>query len=324
MDPRDADCVTVPPARAFCRFHVDKLSSAHVYLRLSKGQTIADITKEVRAPRARSRWGRAWHRGAGAPLPTRKFVCVRACVHADTRVLLLYSLSCLDQELEDCCQLVKANSIQGCKEAAVGIVYTPWANLRKTSECAPTRAAPTRGDNVTSADVARAIARSMEVGQVGFRDEKAVVRVGGVKRVAEAVNRLTKTKVERSPNLAAEREAYDKEARAERKAEERVRRKAELEEARERERDAEARSYDRIMAVRPPPSSAYRYACTRRVARAHARYLALRAGRENGVQSRGGGEVRVSGGGGGRLHVTTNAMEGNNKGALREQLPCTR
>uniref|UniRef100_A0A8D0KSK5 Coiled-coil domain-containing protein 25 n=1 Tax=Strix occidentalis caurina TaxID=311401 RepID=A0A8D0KSK5_STROC len=28
-------------------FHVDKLSSAHVYLRLHKGQTVDDIPKEV-------------------------------------------------------------------------------------------------------------------------------------------------------------------------------------------------------------------------------------------------------------------------------------
>jgi len=47
----------------FCyRFHVDKLSSAHVYLRMHKGQTMEMITPEL---------------------------------------------------LEDCAQLVKANSIQG-------------------------------------------------------------------------------------------------------------------------------------------------------------------------------------------------------------------
>lgn len=44
------------------RFHVDKMSSAHVYLRLNKGQTIDDISEVL---------------------------------------------------LEDCAQLVKANSIQG-------------------------------------------------------------------------------------------------------------------------------------------------------------------------------------------------------------------
>ena len=64
------------------RFHVDDLSSAHVYLRLPVGRSIDDIP-------------------------------------ADT--------------LEDCAQLVKANSIQGSKAASVDVVYTHWANLRKTA-----------------------------------------------------------------------------------------------------------------------------------------------------------------------------------------------
>lgn len=46
----------------YCRFHVDKMSSAHVYVRLHKGQTIDDMSEGL---------------------------------------------------LEDCAQLVKANSIQG-------------------------------------------------------------------------------------------------------------------------------------------------------------------------------------------------------------------
>jgi len=64
-------------------FHVDNMSSAHVYLRLQRGQTIADISKE---------------------------------------------------ELEDAAQLTKANSILGHKASSVTVVYTPWANLRKTSD----------------------------------------------------------------------------------------------------------------------------------------------------------------------------------------------
>lgn len=35
------------------------------------------------------------------------------------------------QLLEDACQLVKANSIQGCKLAEVKVVYTMWSNLKK-------------------------------------------------------------------------------------------------------------------------------------------------------------------------------------------------
>ena len=81
-------------------FHVDKMSSAHVYMRVKKGQTWDDLTEE---------------------------------------------------ELEDCAQLVKANSIQGNKENNVWIVYTPWANLKKLPR--------------------------MEVGQVGYHDLKLVRRI---------------------------------------------------------------------------------------------------------------------------------------------------
>lgn len=63
------------------RFHVDDLSSAHVYLRMPPGKTIDDIPDGV---------------------------------------------------LQDCLQLVKQNSIEGCKADNVPIVYTPWANLKKT------------------------------------------------------------------------------------------------------------------------------------------------------------------------------------------------
>ena len=31
------------------RFHVDKLSSAHVYMRVQRGETMADLSKEARA-----------------------------------------------------------------------------------------------------------------------------------------------------------------------------------------------------------------------------------------------------------------------------------
>lgn len=61
---------------------MDDLSSAHVYLRLPKGQELNDIPAET---------------------------------------------------LEDCCQLVKANSIQGNKVDNLSIVYTLVSNLKKTT-----------------------------------------------------------------------------------------------------------------------------------------------------------------------------------------------
>ncbi|KAG6706093.1 hypothetical protein I3842_07G209400 [Carya illinoinensis] len=151
-------------------FHVDKMSSAHVYLRLHKGQTIDDISEGL---------------------------------------------------LEDCAQLVKANSIQGNKVNNVDVVYTPWSNLKKSA--------------------------SMDVGQVGFYNPKMVRTVRVDKRINDIVNRLNKTKVERKPDLKAEREAVSAAERAERKQQLRDKKRHEEMERLEKERQAELRSYKGLM-----------------------------------------------------------------------------
>ena len=200
-------------------FHVDALSSAHVYLRLARGQTIADIAKEARGP---SRATALAHGRSPGRRAARKSLSCRLLL---TRV---------PQELEDCCQLVKANSIQGHKASNVAIVYTPWANLRKGNECV---------EGFEPAHNALADFRvSMAVGQVGFHDEKTVLK-SSASRNAEVLNRLVKTRVERFPNLSAEREAFEAAVRQERKEADRTRRKEELETERERARLADKRSY---------------------------------------------------------------------------------
>eukprot|EP00252_Welwitschia_mirabilis_P024880 TRINITY_DN756_c0_g1_i1.p1 TRINITY_DN756_c0_g1~~TRINITY_DN756_c0_g1_i1.p1 ORF type:complete len:216 (-),score=49.15 TRINITY_DN756_c0_g1_i1:139-786(-) len=151
-------------------FHVDKLSSAHVYLRMHKGETIDDISPQL---------------------------------------------------LEDCSQLVKANSIQGNKMNNIDVVYTPWSNLRKTA--------------------------SMDVGQVGFHNPKRVRTIKVEKRINEIVNRLNKTKIERKPDLKAEREAINAAERAVRKAQIREQKRHEDLERLEKERQAEIRSYKGFM-----------------------------------------------------------------------------
>ncbi|EXC22695.1 hypothetical protein L484_001798 [Morus notabilis] len=151
-------------------FHVDKMSSAHVYVRLQKGQTIDDISEGV---------------------------------------------------LEDCAQLVKANSIQGNKVNNIDVVYTPWSNLKKTA--------------------------SMDVGQVGFHNSKMVRTVKVEKRINEIVNRLNRTKVERKPDLKAEREAVGAAERAERKQHLREKKRREEMERLEKERQLELRSYKGLM-----------------------------------------------------------------------------
>ena len=75
-------CQTVFTIVCDSRFHVEDLSSAHVYLRLPADKTMDDIPADI---------------------------------------------------LEDCAQLVKANSIQGNKINNVEIVYTPHGNLKKTT-----------------------------------------------------------------------------------------------------------------------------------------------------------------------------------------------
>ncbi|KAJ6697969.1 hypothetical protein OIU79_011512 [Salix purpurea] len=135
-------------------FHVDKMSSAHVYLRMRKGQTIDDIS-------------------------------------------------------------------EGNKVNNIDVVYTPWANLKKTA--------------------------SMDVGQVGFHNSKMVRTVRVEKRINEIVNRLNKTKVERKPDLKAEREAVNAAERAERKLHLRDKKRREEMDRLEKERQAEMRSYKGLM-----------------------------------------------------------------------------
>ncbi|KMZ66304.1 putative Coiled-coil domain-containing protein [Zostera marina] len=151
-------------------FHVDKMSSAHVYVRLQIGQTYEDISEGL---------------------------------------------------LEDCVQLVKANSIQGNKMNNIDVVYTPWFNLKK---------APT-----------------MDVGQVGFHNSKMVRTVRVENRLNEVVNRLNKTKVERKPDLKAERETVDASERAEKKARLKEKKKREEMERLDREKQSELKSYKGLM-----------------------------------------------------------------------------
>eukprot|EP01043_Picozoa_sp_COSAG02_P010641 COSAG02_NODE_378_length_23535_cov_35.310164_12_plen_578_part_00 len=75
-------------------FHVDSLSSAHVYLRL--------------------------------PAETALCGCEQRCG------CLLELVS--EEIIDEMCQLVKANSISGVKMASVQVVYTPHSNLRKEAD----------------------------------------------------------------------------------------------------------------------------------------------------------------------------------------------
>ena len=108
-------------------FHVEDLSSAHVYLRLPHAiSNYSEIPPEL---------------------------------------------------VQECAQLTKANSIQGCKKNSCGINYTWASNLKKTI--------------------------GMETGAVTFHNSKLVQRISIVKD-KEMIKRLMKTKSEAYPNLELE------------------------------------------------------------------------------------------------------------------------
>mmetsp|Transcript_23025 Transcript_23025/g.39161 ORF Transcript_23025/g.39161 Transcript_23025/m.39161 type:complete len:211 (+) Transcript_23025:35-667(+) len=151
-------------------FHVDNLSSAHVYLRMKEDQTIEDIPDDI---------------------------------------------------LQECLQLVKANSIKGCKMTNIHVVYTPHSNLKKTGD--------------------------MATGQVGFHNNKAVKRVLVAKRINAIVNRLDKTKKELNPDLRAEREQYEIQQRKKREAEKKKKAKEEKQQMLDAKEAERIKRYEDVM-----------------------------------------------------------------------------
>jgi hypothetical protein len=94
--------------------------------------------------------------------------------------------------VQDCAQLCKANSIAGNKVNNVDIVITPVSNLKKTAD--------------------------MDIGQVGFKTGKDVIKVKVETRVNAIINRLEKTKQEKFPDLAQEKQDRLDSERAAKKA----------------------------------------------------------------------------------------------------------
>ncbi|CAN1837938.1 Coiled-coil domain-containing protein 25 [Linum perenne] len=181
-------------------FHVEKMSSAHVYVRLHKGQTLDDISEGlledcVQLVKANSIQGSCF-----------LFSC--CCVALSQLELVMF---------DGCCHF----QLSGNKVNNIDVVYTPWSNLKKTT--------------------------SMDVGQVGFHNSKMVRTVRVEKRINEIVNRLNKTKVERTPDLRAEREAVNAAERAERKLHLREKKRREEMDKLEKDRQQEMRSYKGLM-----------------------------------------------------------------------------
>jgi hypothetical protein len=58
----------------------------------------------------------------------------------------------------------------------------------------------------------------MATGQIGFHRQKQVKKILVEKRVNEIINRLNKTKVEKFPDLAEEKNTFEKEEKRKEKA----------------------------------------------------------------------------------------------------------
>lgn len=80
-----------------------------------------------------------------------------------------------EEAISQCCQLVKENSIDGCKKDRVDIVYTPCGNLKKNG--------------------------TMDTGQVGFHKKADVRKCKHVEKDKPIVKELYKTKEEVYPDF---------------------------------------------------------------------------------------------------------------------------
>lgn len=154
---------TAPP----CRFHVDDMSSAHVYLRLPEGTTMDDIPEETledcaQLVKQNSIQGACVHAKPGMRPHACMQPCVRACgpwrraaedscwlahVAAMTWMFppdLASGQGCgpmgasagaatAERAIVPCPDAQCLLGHAGCKTNNVSIVYTPWANLKKTA-----------------------------------------------------------------------------------------------------------------------------------------------------------------------------------------------
>lgn len=110
-----------------------------------------------------------------------------------------------------------ANIPPGNKKDNITIIYTPWSNLRKDG--------------------------SMAAGQVSFKDPRRVKRIMVETRENPIINRLNKTKVEKFPDLMAEKEERLKVLRVKQRKEAMARMKEEERIAKERKEMAYKRDH---------------------------------------------------------------------------------
>ncbi len=93
----------------------------------------------------------------------------------------------------------------------------------------------------------------MDIGTIGFKDQKAVIKVPNVERNREIEKRLEKSKTEAFPDFAGEKERHMHELMLERKKKAKEAAKAKKRAVEEARAEKEARSYDKISTFLPCP-----------------------------------------------------------------------
>ncbi|KAJ3363859.1 hypothetical protein GGF32_003522 [Allomyces javanicus] len=196
-------------------FHVDKLSSAHVYLRLQPCRVVAAPAAAAASAKPTTPPTTKGRKPGTKPAPA-----PAAAAPVDTHVYCTTWDDIPEVLLQEIAQLTKANSIEGNKRDNQTIIYTPASNLKKTS--------------------------GMDTGSVTFHSNKLVKRVYVATRTNEIINRLNKTKQERTPDLAREKIEHEKALRAAAKEIEKAKHAEEERMRQEWKRQKEQSSYDSL------------------------------------------------------------------------------
>ncbi|KAI9217576.1 hypothetical protein BC828DRAFT_390809 [Blastocladiella britannica] len=197
-------------------FHADKLSSAHIYLRLQPCTVRAEPVAASSSPAGSSASPATARKGKSFYTPPAN----AAAAAVDDHVYCTTWEDIPEVLLADLAQLTKANSIEGNKKDNVAIIYTPASNLKKTGD--------------------------MATGAVSFHSGKTVKRTHVPTRINDIINRLNKTKEERQPDLFQEKLDYEKAQRAIAKEADRKRRAEEERMKREWKEHKAASNYDTL------------------------------------------------------------------------------
>lgn len=123
-----------------------------------------------------------------------------------------------DDIIEECSQLTKENSIEGSKQSEIRVVFTPWSNLKKTSD--------------------------MEIGQIGFHKENLRRYHTVLQKKRDMLKKLEKSKKEKNDvDFRKEREDRDAAERQKQREEDAAKVKQKKEELEREKKDEATRNY---------------------------------------------------------------------------------